>query len=95
MKRLDLSKDGNFTNNLLNYLDENENKFSDISSYESDDCSVEFDYLKTKSCEKCGSDIIGDKYFKTKNLNKETRKIETIYFCCMNCFRNFENWRKK
>ena len=96
LKRLDLSKDGNFTNNLLNYLDENENKFSDISSYESDDSnSVEFDYLKTKSCEKCGSDIIGDKYFKTKNLNKETRKIETIYFCCMNCFRNYENWRKK
>ena len=49
----------------------------------------------SKSCEKCKVRIKSSmKKFTSKNFNDKTNKIETIYFCCINCFKDFEKWIK-
>lgn len=95
---LELSSDGNFTNNLLNYLDENTMSSENDSGNEetfSDFSDNEDTLLTTKSCANCDSAIYGNTFFKTKNFNKNTHKLETIYFCHLNCFRDYEKWIKK
>ena len=160
LETLELNKDGNFTDNLLKYLDGkkiNEDKEENVSDDEvqendsdeeqnvsddevqendsdeeqndgdqeendgdqeendSDDEVQENDgevYISSdsdndnyndgnksvgdsKSCEKCKVRIKSSmKKFTSKNFNDKTNKIETIYFCCINCFKDFEKWIK-
>ena len=127
LEMLELNKDGNFTDNLLNYLKKNDgNGESDdydssvcskeeedgggceCEEYEEDgggcDCDKDEDGggceceedgggSKIKYCEKCKKKL-STKFFKSKNFKKNIKKIETIYFCDLDCFKNFETWRK-
>ena len=137
LEMLELNKDGNFTDNLLNYLNKRDGGDSDSTTcskcgeideddggcpceidedggeceekniYKDEDdggCPCEIDEdggeceedgsNKTrKQCEKCKKKL-SSKFFKSKNFNKNKKKIETIYFCDIDCFKDFETWRK-
>ena len=117
LEMLELNKDGNFTDNLLNYLNKQDGGVSesDIEYDSTEDgggeCSCdsigeeeedgvaeeEEDGAKrqVKYCEKCKKKIPYNKiYFKSKNFNKNKKRIETVYFCDMECFKDFETWIK-
>jgi hypothetical protein len=150
LEMLELNKDGNFTDNLLNYLNKRDGSDSDSDeSCDRDDgecdcdkdengrcdcdkeygeCQCEIDEdgggcecsedendggcpceidedgggcecdedgsnKPRKYCEKCKKKL-SSKFFKSKNFNKNIKKIETIYFCDIDCFKDFETWRK-
>ena len=135
LEMLELNKDGNFTDNLLNYLNKNDettvnNGDSDIdydteesnkkdyddSEEDGGECACDSigeedggecacdsigeedgdgSKRQVKYCEKCKRKLPSNKiYFKSKNFNKSKNKIETIYFCNMTCFKDFETWIK-
>ena len=127
LETLELNKDGNFTDNLLNYLDgqktynDDDEQDDDVERDDEQDDDVEQDveqdddddveqdgntseiYISSdnddgdgdsKRCEKCKTRIKSLIKFTSKNFNEKTNKIETIYFCSIECFKNFENWIK-
>ena len=45
-----------------------------------------------KTCEKCHE--VARKFpFKSKNFDKNCKRIKTVYFCSIDCFKDFENWK--
>jgi len=125
--QLQMLDDGNFTNNLLKYLDtrndsgcpcgeensandedgncsdDSENSDGGEESGEDDGERSDFSGVDEEEdgrrrreknvCEKCHENI-GKSFFKSKNFDKNCRKIKTVYFCSMECFKNFEKWRE-
>jgi len=146
LEMLELNKDGNFTDNLLNYLNKRDGGDYDSSEFSDGGCDCDENGDKDeydggcpceidedgggcecsdkgedggrcpceidedgggcecgegedgsnkprKYCEKCQKKL-SSKFFKSKNFNKNIKKIETIYFCGIDCFKDFETWRK-
>ena len=88
----DQEKDNEVQKNISDDTEDGEVYISSDNEIDSDGNKSVGD---SKRCEKCKVRIKSSmKKFTSKNFNDKTNKIETIYFCCINCFKDFEKWIK-